>query len=367
MKFICQTIEFKNAISNVHRAVPIRTTMSILEGIRIETNENQLILTGYDMEMGITCKIPAEILKTGSIVISAKMLSDIVRKAPDETISVEVEANDKVKIISGKSEFMINGRNDESYPVLPEVSKENELTLSQSILKNMIRQTIFSVSTDEQRRNLNGALLKSGGNHVEMVAIDGFRLAQRKEESVVELPELEFIIHHKTLRELMNILVDDEAAITMYTTQNHIKFNFGNVTMISRLISGTFMKYESLIPTAAQTTLIVNTIYLKRAIERAMLLIESDSIRFPMNLQTKENELLFVKEVTNAGEMHEEIEIEMTGDKLDIDFDPVYFSDALKVINEDQIKITFNGSVGPCLVTPVDGDKFAYLILPLRR
>ena len=286
MKLICQTSELKDAIMNTQRAVAVRSTMQILDGLLIEANQD-ILLTGYDMEMGITCRIPAEIIEPGKIVITAKMLSDIARKLPGETVSIEVDDQLKVKIVSGKSEFQIKGREADTFPVLPEVAKENELTMSQATLKNMIRQTIFAVSTDEQRHNLNGALLKCAGNLIEMVAIDGFRLALRREESPVELPNLEFIIHGKALRELMNILLDDKAAITLYTTMNHIKFHFGNVTMVSRLIQGEFMNYDSLLPSSSQTQIVINTLKLQRAIERSMLLIESDNLRYPVNFKMR--------------------------------------------------------------------------------
>ena len=366
MKLICQTNEFKNAIINAQRAVAIRSTMPILDGLLIEADQ-EIVMTGYDMEMGITCRIPAEIIKPGRIVMTAKMLADIARKLPDETVSIEVDDQETVTIVSGKSEFQIKGRSADTYPVMPEVARDHELTMSQAVLKNMIRQTIFAVSTDEQRRNLNGALLTSEGNTCEMVACDAFRLALRREVSAVELPNLQFIIHGKALRELMGILLDETAAVTMYTTMNHIKFNFGNVTMVSRLIQGEFMPYKSLIPDTGQTKVTVNTRKLQRAVERAMLLIESENLRYPVNFKTVNDRSLVVHETTNVGVLHEDIDIEMTGAPIDIDFNPTYFNDALKVIEDESIVISFNGQVGPCVMMPAEGDRFAYLVLPLRR
>lgn len=365
MKLVCQANEFKTAVLNCQRAVAIRSTMPILDGILIEV-EDDIQMTGYDMEIGITCRVPAEVISTGRIVITAKMLSEIVRKLPDETVSIEVDAQEQVTIESGKSVFKIKGRAADTFPVVPVVEKENELSMSQKVLKNMIRQTIFAVSTDESRRNLNGALLKCEGTTIEMVAIDGFRLALRREVSAVELKPMEFIIHGKALRELMSILEDDISGITMYTTLNHIMFNFGNVRMISRLIQGEFMSYNNLIPTTYGTIMNVKTKKLHRAIERAMLLIDTDNMRFPVNFKT-EGSLLVVDEQTNNGNLHEEIEVELKGNNIDIDFNPSYFSDALKVIDDEQVSIHFNGQTGPCIIKPLEGDGFAYLVLPLRR
>ncbi len=365
MKLIVPTSDFRIAIRNAQRAVATRTTMQILDGILLEA-ENDLVLTGYDMEMGISCRIPAEIIKPGKIVLTARMLADIVNKLPAETVSLESDEEETVTLISGQSEFKIKGRSAETFPVLPEVEKENELTMSQKLLKNMIKQTIFAVSTDEQRRNLNGCLLKSGEKGFEMVAIDGFRLALRREESPVELPDLKFIIHGKTLRELMNILDDETAAVTLYTTMNHIKFNFGNVVMVSRLIQGEFMNYNSLLPENNETKMVIKTDQLRAAVERAMLLIESDNLRFPVNFKA-DGDVLEVHETTNVGVMNEEIDIELFGNSVDIDFNPSYFSDALKVIEDEEIAVTFNGQVGPCVINPTEGNRFAYLILPLRR
>ncbi|MGI6546648.1 MAG: DNA polymerase III subunit beta [Fastidiosipilaceae bacterium] len=365
MKLICSQHELTTGITNASKAAAIRSPMPILDGILFEATD-QIKLTGYNMEIGVECMVPAEVQKPGSVVLNVRMFNEIVRKLPEEMISIEMDENETVVIQSGKSVFKIKGREATTFPKLPEVAVDSKLTMKQKSLKTMIRRTIFSVSTDEARRNLNGCLLQCSGNRMIMVAIDGFRLAMCAETSENELPDLEFIIHGKALREVQAILSDGDEDVTIYNTQNHILFNFGDVKLVSRLIQGEYMNYKSIIPTSEQTNIQLNTHELFQSIERAMLIVSAEEQRFPVSLSTVDQTLM-VDAVTTNGVLHDEISVDMQGQPIDINFYPRYFYDALRVIDDEQISVSFNGNIGPCLIRPLDSDQFTYLLLPLRK
>ena len=177
---------------------------------------------------------------------------------------------------------------------------------------------------------------------------------------------MEFLIHGKALREVQSILDDDDSTVTLYNTKNHILFDFGNVKLVTRLIQEEYMNYQSIIPTSEQTNIKIATHELYNSIERAMLIIANEDQRFPVTLTTIDD-VLMVDAVTGSGVLHDEISIEMTGQPVDINFFPRYFYDALKVIEDEQISISFNGNIGPCLIRPLESDAFTYLLLPLRK
>ena len=367
MEFICPTNELKNALNKVQYAIPAKSTISILEGVLVEAVSDQIILTGYDQEMGIICRIPAEVKTTGSLVVPAKMFLNITSLLKDETVQIMLSAQDTLNIHSGNSHFELKGQSAESYSKLPSVKKENELTISQIDLKQMIKATEFAISKDEQRRNLNGALLKSYDNTYEMVAIDGFRLAMCKKTSAVPLPNLSFVIHGKTLKQLESMLKDEKQAVTLFTTQNHIQFVFDNVTMISRLIQGEFMPYQNLMTDEHLTKITLKTKDFQYLIRCAMTVTNNDNLKFPVKLKTDDQSTFHVIEDAGHTKFNDAIEADIDGESIDIDFNAVYFRDVLNVIEDEEMTIYFNGKVGPSFIRPVDGDHFGYLIMPLRR
>lgn len=368
MKFICSRERLMEAVSIVQKAVATRSTLPILDGILIEANTGAgLKLTGYDLETGIECKVEADVPESGSLVINARMFGDIVRKLPEDIVSIESTGSLSVTIDSGSSHFSIKGIKADDFPKIPIVEETGRLDLKQCELRDMIRQTLFAVSTDESRPVLNGCYFVSEDKTIEMVAIDGFRLALRRRESEETLPQMKFIIPGKALNEVGRILQASDAPVQIYPSQNHILFDTGRVKLVSRLIQGDYMNYKSIIPQAAETTILINPKAMLDAVERAALVISSEERRFPVRLATPDQDTLVVSANTDIGTLREEISIQLTGNRIDIDFNPRYFQDALKVIDEDQIAIVFNGSMGPCVLKPVESQDFAYLVLPLRR
>lgn len=366
MKIICSRDLFVEAINIVQKAISPRPTLPILDGILIEADQT-VKLTGYDLETGIECQIEAEIAEPGSIVINSRMFGEIIRKLPDDIVIIEVGSGNTILIESGNSHFSIKGINSEGYPKIPTVEDYKKIVLPQCSFKEMIHQTIFAVSNDESRPVLNGCNIICENNTIEMVAIDGFRLALRKQTLEQEVPSVSFIVPGKSLNEVGRILSPTQDLIEIYKSTNHIMFDTGKVKMVSRLIAGEYMNYKSILPQSADTSITVSPSTMLSAIERASLIITSDDRKFPVRLMTMDDETLVVTANTDLGSVREEIKIAMSGNKIDIDFNPKYFIDALKVIEEDEISISFNGNMGPCVLRPTDSNEFAYLVLPLRR
>ena len=366
MKIICSRDRLMEAITIVQKAVATRSTIAILDGILIEADQ-ALKLTGYDMELGIESTVEADIPEKGSLVLQSRMFGDIIRKMPEDILSIESTANQGVQIDCGNAHFTIKGMRAEDYPKIPIVEETRKITLKQQLLKEMIHQTIFAVSTDESRPILNGCFFKSEGKIIEMVAIDGFRLAMRKCEQEEEIPSMKFIIPGKALNEVGRILGTGEATVDVYPSNNNILFDTGKVKIVSRLITGDYMNYKGIIPQTAETTVTVSPKIMMEAIERASLVITTEEKRYPVRLTMTDDDTMVVSANTEIGTVREEIGVSMTGNRIDIDFNPKYFLDALKVIDEDEISIVFNGSMGPCVIKPLDSNDFAYLVLPLRR
>lgn len=366
MKFICSRDQLMDAISIVQKAVAPRSTMSILEGILVEADKD-VKLTGYDLETGIEYHMDADVPEKGSIILNSRMFGEIIRKMPDDILTIETKANQSVLIECSSTHFSIRGIVADEYPKIPDVDDGNNISLPQQLLKDMIKQTIFAVSTDESRPILNGCYLVSEGKSLEMVAIDGFRLALRHVDREEDFPQMKFIIPGKALGEIGRVLESSDKPVEIHLTKNHIRFDTGNIRIVSRLIQGEYMNYRGILPQTAETTIRIGTRAMMEAVERASLVISTEDRRYPVRLSMTDDETLVVNANTELGTLREEIGITSSGSKIDIDYNPRYFIDALKAIEDDEIEIIFNGSMGPSVIRPLEGSKFAYLVLPLRR
>lgn len=366
MKVICSRSLFVDAINTVQKAVGSHSTISILEGILFEASE-QVKLTGYDAETGIEHTMPAEVMVPGQIVINARLLGDVVRKLPEDTVTIEVDDRQMVTIESGSSVFQLRGISALDYPKIPVVEEAKLLKVPQNKLIEMIRQTAFAASTDDSRPILNGVNVILENGRLTLVAVDGFRLAVRH-EMVDALDEVvSFIVPAKAMIEVARVLPNAEGAVSIYYSHNHILFESEETRLVSRLIRGEFMNYKGLIPQSAESSLTTNTSNLLAACERATLIIEAENKRFPVTFTTLSDEKLQVSARTAIGTTEEDIEVALTGKRFDIDFNPKYFIDILKVIPDETVKVDFSGSIGPCVIRPLEGDRFNYMILPLRR
>lgn len=363
MKVICSKEHLIESINIVQKAVSTKSTLTILEGILLEANE-QFKLTGNDLELGIECYVESDIKRTGSIVLNSKMFGDIVRRLPDSEVLIEVLPNNSVIIECENSHFELKGIPSDTYPALPSIKKENAFVIKQKLVREMIRQTIFAVSIDENRQILTGSLLEFKDNNVSFVSIDGYRLALRRSKVENENQNFNVVIPGKTLNEIVKILQPVDDTITIYSTQNQILFDMGNCKVVSRLLEGEYLNYNSIIPEEYETKVRVKTKEILSSLERASL-ITSDEKKYPVKFSIL-NEKIVISSNTEIGAVREEIRVDTTGNTLDIGFNPRYFIEALKVIDDEEIDINFTSSIGPCTIRPIENNDYAYMILPVR-
>lgn len=365
MKVICSKNHLIDAINIVQKAVSSKTTLQILEGILLEAGES-FKLTGNDLELGIECIVQADVRSPGSVVINSKMFGDIVRRFPDSEVMIEVEENNTVILECENSRFEIKGMSASGFPALPTIAKENAFRISQKLIREMIRQTLFAVSTDENRPILTGSLMECKSSLLTLVSIDGFRLALRRNAVNDEASDWSVVIPGKTLNEIIKILQPVEEELTMYSTGNQVLFDLGYCKIVSRLLEGEYLNYRSIIPEEFETNLRIKTKELLSAIERASLIITLEERRFPVKFNIGDD-IVVISCSTDAGNFREEMRVETKGNKLEIVFNPRYFIEALRAIEEEEVDIRFTTGVGPCTITPGENDGFTYLILPLRR
>lgn len=362
----CNKDTLLNNINIVLKSVASRTTMPILECILLTADKNGFRLVSNDLEFGIeTSNIEADIVEKGSVALEARMFYDIVRNMPEEEISICVDEKNLTTIKSGKTEFKILGLNGEEFPKVNLIERDEKYIVSAHILKNMIKQTKFSVSTDESKPALTGELIEIKNGNLNIVAIDGFRVAFRKVELSAK-ENIEAIVPAKTLNEVIKILPDKEDSfVNIYFNENNIMFELDSCIIVSRLLEGEFLKYEQIFTDDYNTKIEINKTDFLNSLERASL-ISKDNKKIPVKLQIKKAETLIITSNTEFGTSYEEIKIDMEGEELTIGFNPKYFIEALKAIEDETIIIQFMSALSPCIIKSIEKDDYKYLILPLK-
>jgi DNA polymerase-3 subunit beta len=363
MKAIILKQNLMEAVNVVQKAVMAKSSNPILEGIFIEADEKNLTLIGNSFDLGIEYTIDADVLEKGSIVINSRMFGEIIRKLPDAPVSIEVFDNVKVKIECLNSYFEIKGMDSESFPLPPVYGDETSFTVAQASLRDLIRQTIFAVGSDENRKIMTGALLEAKDGEIRIVALDGFRMAVCN-SVIKEDIEFKVVIPGKNMNELLRILDTTDEAVKISLSGNLASFVFNNCRIVSSVLDGEFMNYKSYIPSQFETVIKIKTKELIESLERASL-ITSDDKRYPVRLNITDDSMT-VYSAADIGMSKEQIKLENDGANLQIGFNPRYLIEALKVINDETIKISFNSSIGPCIITSLDRDNYLFLILPVR-
>jgi len=369
MKFNCNKSDLIDSIIIVQKAIKTNATVPILEGILIQAEDGRVKLTGYDLETGIESDLDSDVIEEGSVVVNSRYFGEIIKMLPDELTTIEVDDRFNVSISSGEAHTVLKGNSAESYPKIPVIETDNKITVSQKMIKNMIDSTIFAVSKDSTRQSLTGCNLESDGNTLTMVAIDGFRMALRRESVGTDFPVMNFIIPGKALKEAANIFggSEENSEVIIYSSANHLLFDMGSVRIISRLLGGPFVNYNAIIQKNPKTVITIDRRKILDAINRASLIIMSDERRCPVQLKMTDANTLLIAANAEAGTHKETISIESEGESIDIDFNAKYLTEALKVIDDDTVRIELNGNQGPCIIVPVEGDGYVYLILPIRR
>ena len=368
MEFTCFKDNIIKALNSVVKGVASKTTMPILEGILIQTNDNEIKLTTYDLELGIEYIMECDVKKQGSTVVNAFMFTEIIRKLPDSEIHICINENNLLTIECEGALYKLATMNPDEFPELPKIEIENSLTLEQNTLKNMIRRTIFAVSTEETRPIFTGCLFEIKDNKLNIVAIDGFRLALRTINIPVPVNDFKAVIPAKTLNEVNKILTDSFDTIKIGVSKNQAVFEMENCKVVTRILDGEFLNYSTVIPTSWQTRIRVEKQNLQDSFERISL-ISSSSIekekKYPVKVSVEIGKLTIL--CTNqTGDAKEELFISTEGKNLEVGFNPKYFLDSLKAIDEEEIYIEFGTNVSPCLIKSVENNDYVYMILPIR-
>nr|WP_304508829.1 DNA polymerase III subunit beta [Anaerotignum sp.] len=366
LKLLCKKDLLLQYINIVNKAVSNRTTLPILECILLTADERGFILTGNDLELGIkTASIEANILEQGEIAIEARIFNDIIRRLNGEEVTISTNEKNAVTILCGSSEFTIMGQSGEDFPALPEVEQNQAYTLKQNDLRNMIRQTIFSIAQDNAKPVLTGELFEFNSDFFNIVSVDGYRISYRKNVLMNSYDQTNVIVPGKTLSELNKILSqEEEDLVSVYVTDKHILFDLGTAIMVSRLIDGDFIRYEQSFSEDYKTEILIDKSEMIQSLERASL-VSRDNRKTPVRFKIKTKNLEITAK-SDMGTAYEEISAEIEGEEISIAFNPRYFIEALRSIDEEKVKIHFTASLSPCTILPVEGDSFKYLILPLR-
>ena len=375
MKFTILKDHLTNALNDVLKAVITKTTMPILTGVKIEVTNEGVNLTGSDSDVTIQTFIPTEIdateiveiEQTGAVVLQARMLNEIVRKLPTNKVEIELADGVQTYIRSGKSVFHLIATDATEYPLLPELSQDNQFTVPANILKAIIRKTVFAVALTESRPVLTGVSWQIEGNDLTCIATDSHRLARYKTKLEQEMGSYNVVIPGKSLNELFKILDDAAEPVQIVITQQQVLFKAKNMLFFSRLLEGNYPDTSRLIPSDFQTNITLNGRELFQAIDRASLLARTNSNNV-VRLTTINNGAVEISSNSpEIGQVQEEISLQsLDGEALKISFSAKYMMEALKAIDDDEMLIQFTGAMRPFILRPAADDTNLQLILPVR-
>lgn len=364
MKFICDKTNLLEAINTVQKAVSPKSTLPILEGILLECTEESLVLTGNDLEIGIRYEIEASVSEPGGVVLNSRMFGDIVRKLPDAPVMVESDENNITTIKCVNVDFSISGLLASEFPKITEIEKKNVVKTENSKLKKMIKQTIFAVSVRENKPVLTGALFEIENSKFTMVASDGYRLAIRNETIDDNGVSVNAIVPGKTLNELLKIIKDDDNSVNIYFTDKHVLFEFDMFTVTSRLRDGEYIKYKSAIPGEYNIEINADVASFCDSIDRAALIINAESSKSPLKLDIKDDNIT-ISCSSHMGKVSDIINVDSSGGELVIGFNHKYLWDALRNCESENVKMKFISERYPLVITPLEGEEFLYMILPI--
>ena len=364
MKLHFQQSDLADGVNIVLKAVPSKTTMPILECILIDASASEIRLTANDMELGIETVVEGMIEERGKVALDAKILSDIVRKLPNSIVTIDSDDRDLTVITCEKAKFDIPGRNAEEFAALPMIDKDDHISLSQFSLKEVIRQTIFSIAPNENNKLMTGELFEVRNGMLKVVSLDGHRIAIRNLELKESCQDRKVVVPGKTLSEVSKILsgeMDDQVMI--YFDYNYLLFEFGKTIVLSRLIDGEYFRIDQMLSSDYDTKVVLNRQDFISSIDRATLLVR-ESDKMPVILDIRDD-VMDLQINTVLGSMDEETAITKTGKDIVIGFNPKFLLDALRVIDDEEVSLYFINAKAPCFIKDDDGN-YIYLILPVN-
>ena len=366
MKFTCEKFLLLNVILTASRATATKSAVPLLEGLLLEAEEDYVRISGYDLKTGIVTKVPSETGEEGGIVLNARLFGEIIRKAPGDSVTISVNSGYIATIVSEMSEFEILGSPTADYPELPAVEGLDSFEIEEAQLKKMISQTNFAVSDNESRPIYTGALFETGGGELTIVAVDGYRLALRREPlQGDDAQALSFVVPGTALSEVERVVTDGDRKVLITLGSKHIMFSLDDTVLISRRLEGEFLNYKSSIPQSLKYQLTVVKEELIAAVERVSLIL-SEKMKSPVRCVFSDG-LIKLSSASALGKASDECEMEGDGEDTEMGFNDKYLIEALRAAPADKIKLELTSGITPCIISPAgDENNFLYMILPVR-
>ncbi len=364
MKLVFNQSDLAASVSIVMKAVPSKTTMPILECILIDASYDQIKFTSNDMEIGIETIVKGEVLEKGKIALDAKIFSDIVRKLPNSQVTIETNDRDVATIRCEKAKFDIPGHAGDDFSALPSIERRDSITISQFSLKEIIRQTIFSIAVNENNKLMTGELFEVSNDTLKVVSLDGHRIAIRNMQLNDSCPDKKVVVPGKTLNEISKILSGEMSdLVTIYFADNYMLFEFNETQVLSRLIEGEYFRINQMLSSDYETKIVINRQEFMSCIDRATLLVR-ESDKMPVIIDITDDKMAMQMN-SSVGSMDEEIDIQKQGKDIIIGFNPKFLLDALRVIDDEEVSLYFVNAKAPCFIKD-DAGNYIYLILPVN-
>ena len=363
MHLYAETKTLSAGISAVIKALSAKPALPVLEGIYFEASEKGLLLRCTDLLLQIECTIPASVEEEGEFVLAGRFFSDLVRSLPGDTVEL-TQHGSTIEIVSGRSNCSVQCIEEDEYPEMPFHDESFRITLPQERLKNMISRTVFSTSQEDSKPILTGVLMELTMDALTFVALDGYRLAMCKAPQTTAAGEKEAIVPAKSLIEIGRFLQDTDDPATLTFTGTHVLLDMEHTRVTARLLDGEFIKYKQILPTDHATRVRINRMEMLDSLNRAMLLArEGNNNLVRLNIA---DEMIKITANNAKGKINEETSAEINGADIEIAFNARYFVDVLKVLDDEYLYMDMSNNVSPCVIRPIQGDAFYYLVLPVR-
>lgn len=366
MKFSCEKLVLQSAIATASRAVASKSSIPALEGLLLVCERGTLTLTGYNMQLGIRTRFACDTEEQGKLVLNARLFGDIVRRMPDDTVTLVSDDKLAVKVHCGDADFDITGLPAEDFPELPQVEEKNSFSLPEKTIRAMIQQTCFAVSTNEARPVHMGSLFEIGGGELTLVSVDGFRLALRREKlERFGGEDFSFVAPGTALSEVEKVCEEIDEAVNITLGDRHILFEIGETELICRRLEGEFLDYKNAIPRKNPIHVTVDAKAMMESLDRVSVVI-NEKLKSPVRCVFGENKVTFTAK-TASGEAKDVCKVDGDGRNLEIGFNNRYLTEALRYAPADTLRLELNSGISPAILVPVDDDEsFLYMVLPVR-